>query len=525
MTTARRSLLALDFAARLQAQDVAEDDGGLIRYAERLARRTQQGRPIFPMAHLAPLAERYEQVERAIRREGPPVLECHHAAVQHGKTTLIQAFILRTLRRNPTAKIGYASYGAEHAIQKMAEVRELAPSQGIHLSQAAGFAKSEQWRTEEGGMVVAGGVVGGQWTGKGLDAIVVDDPYKNDDDAYSTAYRVRTEGAFERSIRTRVAPWTSIVLNHARWHPNDLIGVYTRKGWAYICLPAIGPGNALLWPERWTLAELLDVRDGRLLEDGTRAQDGVSKATWNALYQGRPQADGAHIFDPAHLLTYDRLPVGAYPYREAMGVDLAYGARARHDRSALVAFRHYQHLPRQLFLVDAWAGHEAVELFACRVAASQVERGGGARLSLPRSADEIERTWRPQLLTVKGARRVACRWYTSTTEAGTAGLMSGYGASVTAIRAAVDKLARAQAGGYTAAWSEGRILVPARGGEHVDSWRIAHEDFTGADGDADDPIDASVAAHDEMGLPAPQSLGSGGVRAGGQWGYGGAREC
>jgi hypothetical protein len=503
MTTTRRSLLALDLAARLQAQDVAEDDGGLIKYAERLARRREKERALT-MRHLAKVARLYE---RALAGECVRAVAC--APQRHGKTTLDQAAILRHLRHRPTDKINFGAYASDLAEAKMFEVRTLAPGEGIRLD--PNFQTDAEWRTAQGGGVKSGGLIGGPWVGQGANLAIICDPYKNAEQASSRAFRLKTREQFDSAFMSRLEPGASVIVNASRWHPDDLSGQLIREGWESVCLQAISDDGLPLWPERWSLEELLQIK--------------ASNPWWNALYQGKPRPEEGHIFDPAHLLTYDRLPVGAYPYREAMGVDLAYGARARHDRSALVAFRHYQHLPRQLFLVDAWAGHEAVELFACRVAASQVERGGGARLVLPRSADEIERTWRPQLLTVKGARRVACRWYTSTTEAGTAAMMSGYGASVTAIRAAVDKLARAQAGGYTAAWSEGRVLVPARGGEHVDAWRVAHEDFTGADGDADDPIDASVAAHDEMGLPAPASLGGGGVRVGGSWGYGGAREC
>jgi hypothetical protein len=72
----------------------------------------------------------------------------------------------------------------------------------------------------------------------------------------------------------------------------------------------------------------------------------------------------------------------------------------------------------------------------------------------------------------------------------------------------VDKLARAQAGGYCAAWAEGRISVPNRETEQGNIWLKSHADFTGQDGDEDDPVDGSVAAHDLLALP-PAVLGSG----------------
>lgn len=498
----KKSLLASSFASALHARDVAEDDGGLIAYAERVAKK-REGSKALPMHHLAPLARSYEAVELAIRGEGPPIFECHHAPVQHAKTSLIQAFFLRTLRRNPKVKLAYPSFSAERAESKMYEVRQLCEWAGIHID--PNFDTSAEFRTREGGSIKAGGLVGGPWTGEGYGAIVPDDPYKNQHEAYSASWRARVEGEFEASLLTRRAPWTSIVVNHARWHPLDLIGSLIRKGWRYKRLAAINEHEEALWPERWPVFELFKIRDGAPAEGDRPGRSPVSRATWLALYQGTPQDAGSRIFDPAHLATYDQLPEGAYT--EAIGIDIAYGARARHDQSALVVWRRYTADPRALYLVEPWIGHEPVELFACRAAEVQLRRGAGLRLMLPRDAADIERPgpdgWRGQLAReeVRIARRLAARWYTSTTEAGTAALMAGYGARVEAVRAAVDKLARAQAGGYTAAWAEGRIRWPARGGQHVDAVRVQHEDFTGADGDADDGVDAAVAGHDLLAIP------------------------
>jgi hypothetical protein len=69
----------------------------------------------------------------------------------------------------------------------------------------------------------------------------------------------------------------------------------------------------------------------------------------------------------------------------------------------------------------------------------------------------------------------------------------------------VDKLARAQSGGYAAAWAEGRIAVPRARlieGGHLERFIRAHQDFTGQDGCEDDEVDAAVAAHDLLALPA-----------------------
>lgn len=478
------------------------DDGGLVRYAERVARKRDPMHAL-PVHHLAPIARSHERCEEAIfardPNKAPPIFEVHHAPVQHGKTSLLQADILRTLRRNPRAWLAYAAYNQDTAVAKVYEVRQLAEGEGIRVDR--NFDTATEFRTVEGGGIVCGGIVGGPWTSRGFDKVYVDDPYKTAQDAFSAAWRTSVENAFWTAIWTRRRPWTSIFVNAARWHPNDLSGVLIKRGWRYVRLPAVGDRGETLWPERWPLAELLAIRDGRPATDSTPRIDPVPAWVWASLYQGLPRPEGGKVFEPSTWPRYDELPSG--PYVEAMGLDLAYGAKDRHDHSALVVGRRYEKDRRRIYLVEADDRAEGVELYGCRVAEVQVRRAGGPQLHLPRSPGDIALSWMPQVLRddVRLAGRIACRWYTSTTEAGTAALLASYGARVDAVRAAVDKLARVQANGYQSAASEGRILVPARASQAMLNLLRSHDEFTGAEGDFDDPVDAACAMHDLLALP------------------------
>ena len=486
-------------AATVEAQARAralEEDGGLIAYAQRIARRRDPAKAA-PMHHLAPIAERCEQAERAMRGEVPPVFAVMHAAVQHGKTSLLQAFVLRTMRRNPRAKIGYVSFNAARAEGKMWTVRQLAHGEGIHVH--PDFNTKKEWRTVEGGLVVAGGIGDGSWTGEGFDILILDDLYAGPDEAESAAHRAKVERAFFDVIWTRRAKHASILVNMARWNPNDLSGVLIRQGWRYVCLPAINDRGEALWPEVMPLEELLATRDGRPARGDEPPMAAVPRRTWASLYQGRPTVDGARIFEAGHVKKFDRLPDG--PYLETIGIDVAYGAKARNDKSAIVGWRTYLTSPRELYLVEPWLGHEVLELFACRVAREQIRRAGGPTLALPASAAAIEGTWSPP----PRARRLLTWWYAGGTEIGAEGMLRVYGAQVHVERAGIDKVARAQGGyvdpsigGYTSAWNEGRVWWPREEGEHATALRVQHEDFTGAASDDDDGVDAAVAGHDAM---------------------------
>jgi hypothetical protein len=494
-----RPTLASMIASSLRAADIQasaeQTEGWLIPYAERVARRCEV--KALTMRHLAPAARLFERAYA-----GEKVRGLISIPVRHGKTSLAKAAILGGLRRNPRIRINYASYASDLAEAKTYEVRQLAPGEGIRLD--PNFQTDPEWRTEQGGAVKSGGLIGGPWNGQGANLAILDDPYKNAEQAMSRAFREKTRSAFDGAWKTRLEPGGGMIVISARWHTSDLVGELEREGWEIVNLPALDSEDEPLWQERWSLEELDEIRR--------------TNPYWWSLYMGQPRPEGGCIFDPAHLGFYDRLP--ETEWTEAAGVDLAYGQKARNDRTSHTFFRRYSATPRKLYLVEPWVGHEEETLYACRLAAAQVRRGGGPSLTLPRTPAEVETMWREQLARddVRHARRPPTRWGTSSTEQGTARLMRGYGAHVTPERAAVDLLARCQASGYVAAWQEGRILYPASGGPMVDAYRLEHEDFTGSPSDRDDTIASSNSAYELLHV-APASLGGGKARGLGSWGF------
>ena len=117
MARVRSSPLSAALASQLHARDLAQEDGGLVRYAERLAKKRE--RAAVPMRHLSPVADVFERAHRAALGQGPPVFAVVHAPVRHGKTTLVQAAMLRSsiitawsvnhqshIRVPPTPRIG-----------------------------------------------------------------------------------------------------------------------------------------------------------------------------------------------------------------------------------------------------------------------------------------------------------------------------------------------------------------------------------------------------------------------------------
>jgi hypothetical protein len=84
---------------------------------------------------------------------------------------------------------------------------------------------TESWdlaRPYRGGVKAAG--VGGGITGLPAHLFIVDDPFKNREEAESESRRELVDDWYKSSSRTRLRPNAAVVIFHTRWHPDDLAG-------------------------------------------------------------------------------------------------------------------------------------------------------------------------------------------------------------------------------------------------------------------------------------------------------------
>lgn len=222
--------------------------------------------------HLVPLLEAFDRVEREAVRS------CTSVPPRHGKTETVLHGIARLLARHPDWTIGYVSYAADIARSKSRQIRDYAAAAGVTLRNDS--KALHEWRTPQGGGVLATGV-GGPLTGHGLRLLVVDDPFKNRQDADSPLIRQRTFDWFTSTAMTRVEPGGSALVVHTRWHRDDLIGRLERDEeveWEVTSLPAIDGHGCALWPERWPVSEL------------TKRRAEVGEYDWDSLFQQSPKA-------------------------------------------------------------------------------------------------------------------------------------------------------------------------------------------------------------------------------------------
>lgn len=164
-----------------------------------------------PAPHLELLCEKLEAVERG---------EINRLMVflppRHGKSEIIsKKFPVWCLGRNPNREIILSSYAADLSFDfsKIARdtFREWGPVLwGLEL--AADSSSVGRWGVQgyRGGLVAAG--VGGPITGRGAHIAIIDDPFKNYEEASSEVIRKRVANWYKSTLRTRLAPNGAIVL-------------------------------------------------------------------------------------------------------------------------------------------------------------------------------------------------------------------------------------------------------------------------------------------------------------------------
>jgi predicted phage terminase large subunit-like protein len=244
-------------------------------------------------AHHARMAKAFEKVARG---------ECKRLIInmppRHTKSEFA-SYLLPAwfLGKFPHKKVIQTSHTAELAVGFGRKVRNLVDSDVFHeifpdVSLRADSQAAGRWNTSANGDYFAIGV-GGAVTGKGADILIIDDPHSEQEAAlaevnpeiYDKVYEWYTSGP-----RQRLQPGGAIIIVMTRWSKKDLTGqvikAATQRGgddWEVIEFPAILPSSNPLWPEFWSLKELMALKDE------------LPNQKWMAQYMQSPTSEAAAI--------------------------------------------------------------------------------------------------------------------------------------------------------------------------------------------------------------------------------------
>lgn len=248
---------------------------------------------------------------------------------QHGKTELCsRRFVAYLLGKDPDLRIISGTYNAERAAEVSGEVQRIIDSPeyralfpGTRLASGKDIERRQAQKFDivgRSGYYIAAGV-GQGIAGKSMNIGIIDDPFKNREEADSEIIRRRVwEWWVNDFSRRQVDADSRIILIQTRWHEDDLAGhlLHLAKHtpyadqWEVVCFPAVleelTPGDPrqlgdALWPERFPRAFL----------DATKSQ-GIYE--WSALYQQSPVPAGGALAQRTWF------PVLAYPIPNGMVV-------------------------------------------------------------------------------------------------------------------------------------------------------------------------------------------------------------
>ncbi len=265
-----------------------------------LLRFTEYTNPLYVRAqHHEQIAAKLEAVERGeidrLMIFMPP---------RHGKSELAsKRFPAWCLGKDPTRQIIAASYNSDLSNDFGRNVRNLVAEpefgqvfSGVSLapdSQAA-----NRMNTNRGGAYVAAGV-GTAVTGRGAHIALIDDPFKDREEADSERRRDVVWDWYRSTLFTRLMPGGSVILICTRWNEDDLAGRLLEQEadqWDVLSLPALNKAGEALWPE-WYPVDTL-----------TRIKATIGPREWSALYQQQPQPDEGTFFQRAWFTPTGKLP-------------------------------------------------------------------------------------------------------------------------------------------------------------------------------------------------------------------------
>lgn len=270
------------------------------------------------------LCNRWNDLPGRIRR-GERVRVIIGAHPQGGKSEIVARRGLVWLMMQHGIHVALASYGDTLAVEHSREARSLASDARArvlwpHLGAGDGAMRGPDGRTirdtdddwgvpsKTGGAPVryiARGV-GGGLSGRAVDLVVVDDPFKDEIDAGSPARREAVWRWYRSAVHARVVKrGGGIVIMHTRWHEDDLVG--------RVLAHAKATGETWeVWnyPVEALAGDLLGRPIGELLAGWTAAMVQEVKAhgesLWQAAYQQQPTSEAGNVIKRSETLKRHR---------------------------------------------------------------------------------------------------------------------------------------------------------------------------------------------------------------------------
>jgi predicted phage terminase large subunit-like protein len=308
--------------------------------------------------HHRKIAEALEKVERGeIKRL---IIQVQPRA---GKSQLSSIYFPAWyLGKNPEKEVIIVSYSSELAVDFGGKARAVVEDPHYKkifpLQLAYGSKAKDKWSTQQGGSYTAVGI-GGALTGRGADVLIIDDPFKNREEANSRVMRDKVYDFYTSTAYTRLEKGGSIVIIHTRWHTDDLIGRLLEKQkdggggdeWTILSFPAIAEedeefrkAGEVLWPEKYDLQAMNNVRET------------VGTYDWVSLFQQNPIASEAQEFREEFFKYFEEKDIQNKDLEVYVTVDPAISKASKGDNTCIMVVGKERGKP-DLYKLEDITGH------------------------------------------------------------------------------------------------------------------------------------------------------------------------
>ena len=266
-----------------------------------------------------------ERVER-----GEKVKICLSVPPQHGKSmTVTETLPSWFIGRNPELRCIVTAYNADIAEKFGNKNRQLMREHGKEIF-GLEISESQDNKTlwdidkHQGGMLATG--ILGSLTSNGGALIIVDDPFKNGEDADNPDLRQKVYDTFADSVSTRArGRGNAIIVIHTRWHEDDLIGRLEKSGdWVIVNIPCVWEKGVDKLLGR-KVGETLCPELGFDTQWAMQMQKLLGARKWAALYQGKPYIDGGNLINRSVIKFYNEKTKPLSFDVQEMSCDLTFG--------------------------------------------------------------------------------------------------------------------------------------------------------------------------------------------------------
>jgi len=293
------------------------------------------------------IAELLQNVyERVLNGESPRVMIT--MPPRHGKSEIAtKKFPAWVLGKSPEFPIIVSTYSQDLSTKFGQGTRDIINSsayQNIFNTRLRQDTKAKaSWMTKENGGYEAVGV-GGAITGKGFKIGIIDDPFKNDEEAESEVMRDNIWNWYTTTFYTRQEGNAAIIVINTRWHDADLSGrLLTQEKeakdqdetdydkWELINFTAVSEHDEKyrkvgepLWPSKFSLEQL------------NKTKKTLGPYKWSALYQQNPVDEESQEFKKGWFKYRELSEVARLHTRNFLTIDPASAMRGDSDNIGVV---------------------------------------------------------------------------------------------------------------------------------------------------------------------------------------------